>query len=163
MNRSISSKVKTSAEPAIAPLTPAESADLSTVLTASRPEYLAHFHPFAFDTETVRGQIERARRDRYWGIRVAGELAGFFMLRGFDEGYERPAFGVFIAEDFAGRGLAHRALNEATRWCEENAVREMMLTVYEENTAAVRVYENAGFAATGHNRGKIIMSKRLSE
>jgi len=39
-------------------------------------EYLAHFHPFGFEEESVRGQLERARRDRYWAIleQLRGEL-----------------------------------------------------------------------------------------
>jgi RimJ/RimL family protein N-acetyltransferase len=145
----------------LARLTVGEAGELSALLMQSRAEYLAHFHPFGFEEESVRGQMEGARRDQYWGIRCGGRLAGFFMLRGFDEGYERPAFGVFVAEEFARRGLARRALTEAMKWCEENAVREMMLTVYRENTAAVRIYEEAGFVETGRNRTKIVMTKEL--
>jgi N-acetylneuraminate synthase/N,N'-diacetyllegionaminate synthase len=149
-------------DPVIAPLTAAECGELSTILKGSRPEYAAHFNPFGFEEESVRAELEKARKDRYWGMRCGGELAGFFMLRGFDEGYERPAFGVFIAEQFAGRGLARRALAEATQWCEEIGVKEMMLTVYPENTAAVRIYEAAGFVASGGDAKKIIMTKRVS-
>jgi RimJ/RimL family protein N-acetyltransferase len=154
--------VKTPIDPEIAPLSPPEAGELSAILKASSPEYIAHFNPFAFDEETVRTQLLRARRDRFWGLRVGGKLAGFFMLRGFDEGYERPAFGVFIAEQFAGRGLARTALAEATKWCTENGVQEMMLTVYRENVAAVRVYEEAGFVATDPGAAKFIMTKRLT-
>jgi RimJ/RimL family protein N-acetyltransferase len=147
----------------IVPLTPSDAGELSAMLCAARPEYAAHFHPFAFDEETVRRQLDHARRDRYWAIRSGGELAGFFMLRGFDEGYERPSFGVFIAERFAGRGLARRALAESIKWCEQNAVAEMMLKVYRENAAALRIYEEAGFTIAETRGNEIVMTKRLRQ
>lgn len=153
--------MKTPIDPEITALTPLEAGEISRLLTASRGGYVAHFHPFSFDEANVQAQLERARRDRFWGMRSGGKLVGFFMLRGFDEGYERPAFGVFIDEQFAGRGLARRALAAATQWCEEKGIKEMMLTVYPENAAARRIYEEAGFAATGHNAKNIIMTKRL--
>lgn len=117
--------LKTQTEPEILPLTPSDAAEVSTMLRAATPEYAAHFRPFGFDDETVREQLRHARRDRFWGMRSGGrrELAGFFMLRGFDQGYERPAFGILIAERFAGRGLARRALTEAAEWCRRNGIK----------------------------------------
>ncbi len=85
------------------------------------------------------------------------------MLRGFDEGYERPSFGVFVAERFAGRGLARRALEESVKWCGQNGVAEMMLKVYRENTAALRIYEEAGFAIAESHGNEVVMTKRLRE
>ncbi len=155
--------MKTQLNPEIAPLSLRDAADLSRLLTAAAPEYVAHFHPFEFDGENVRAELERARRDRYWGMRTDGKLAGFFMLRGFDEGYERPAFGVFIAERFAGRGLARRALAASIEWCEKNGVKEMMLKVYRENATALRIYEEAGFAVIKSHGNEVVMTKRLRE
>jgi len=144
------------------PLEAADAAEVSAMLRAARAEYAAHFHPFAFDEGSVRSALERARRDQYWGVQVGGELAGIVMLRGFDDGYAVPAFGVFVAEEFAGRGLGRRALEEATRWCEAKEVTEIMLTVHPENTRAARVYEQAGFVATGERiEGRIVMRKKV--
>jgi RimJ/RimL family protein N-acetyltransferase len=155
--------MKPQAEPDIRPLTPLEAGEVSRMLTASRPEYAAHFHPFEFDEDSVRAQLDQARKDRYWAIRYGGDLAGFFMLRGFDVGYERPAFGVFVAERFAARGLARRALAAATQWCEQNSIREMMLTVNPRNAAARRIYEEAGFVVVERDADHIVMTKRLHE
>ncbi len=133
------------------------------MLKAARPEYVAHFHPFGFEEGSVRTQLERARRDRFWGMREGGKLAGFFMLRGFDEGYERPSFGVFIAESFAGRGLARRALAASIKWCEENGVKEVMLKVYRKNAAALRIYQEAGFTISTSQGEEMVLVKRLGE
>ncbi|MGA3171998.1 MAG: N-acetylneuraminate synthase [Chthoniobacteraceae bacterium] len=148
----------------LVPLTPADAGALSAILTAANPEYVAHFHPFDFDEATIRAQLERARRDRFWGFRAAaGELAGFYMLRGFDEGYERPAFGVFIAERFAGVGLACAALLLATKWCKQNEVKEIMLTVHPENITARRIYEKAGFLVSETGEQRLVMTKQLAK
>jgi RimJ/RimL family protein N-acetyltransferase len=88
----------------------------------------------------------------------------FFMLRGFDDGFERPSFGVYIAEAFANRGLAKLALQYALVWCRLNHVAAVMLKVHPENHYARRVYEQAGFRftevcpRTGHD----ILEKRWS-
>lgn len=110
---------------------------------------MADFSPFAFDEHTVRRQLEHAVRDRYWAFHVGGQLAGFFMLRGFDAGYERPSFGVFVAEKYRGHGLATAALAYAKRWCKEHNVHRIMLKVAASNRAARSIYEKAGFVSVG--------------
>jgi RimJ/RimL family protein N-acetyltransferase len=139
-------------------LTADHSGELSRMLLSGRPEYSQHFTPFSsYEADDLAKWLETAQRDRYWGIRCGEELAGFFMLRGFDEGYERPSFGVYIAKRFANRGLSKLALQYALSWCQLNKVSAVMLKVHPENTYARRVYEQAGFKfievcpETGHD------------
>lgn len=148
----------------IAPLDPAHAPEVARLLGDARAGYVRHFRPFAFDEESLRGIFGAARKDRFWGMRVDGELAGFFMLRGLDEGYARPAFGVFVAEHFGRRGLGRRALEESIRWCTAQGIGEMMLSVHPENVGARRIYEEAGFTATGalSAKGQTIMVKSLA-
>jgi RimJ/RimL family protein N-acetyltransferase len=150
----------------LAPLTAGDAQELAALLRHARTDYVVHFHPFAFDEESVSAQLSAARADRFWAIRDGGALAGFFMLRGFDAGYARPSFGVFVAEKFAGRGLATQALAHALEWCREHGVEEAMLKVHPQNTAARSVYERLGFrragvcGTTGHD---ILVKQIVSE
>lgn len=148
-------------QPMIAPLNPRDAMQVARMLGEASPEYGRHFHPFPFDEETVLARLTAARRDRYWGIWIKEELAGLFMLRGFDAGYERPAFGVFIAERFSGQGLARLALVEAIKWCERSGVSALMLTVEQGNTRARRIYEEAGFAVEAVEGTRTIMARRV--
>jgi RimJ/RimL family protein N-acetyltransferase len=146
------------------PLTPDDAHALAGLLAGERAEYLAHFHPFQLDTGTLAARFDAAREDRYWAIHAGAELAGFCMLRGWDEGYSRPSFGVFVAEAFAGRGLAREALAFCTEHCRARAVETLMLTVHPENLRARRAYEAAGFVRTGTNpkTGHDVLEKRLT-
>ncbi len=148
---------------ASAPLRIEDAAELAALLQGQRLEYLAHFHPFGFDTATIRTKLEAARRDRYWALRSDGRLAGFFMLRGFDEGYARPAFGVFVGEEFAGRGLGRLALEESLRWCRENGCEAVMLKVSPDNPRAKALYAANGFVEIGQceRTGHTMMEARL--
>ncbi len=84
------------------------------------------------------------------------------MLRGFDDGYTRPSFGVYIAERYTQRGLATLALHHALSWCRWNQIPAVMLKVHPDNRYARQTYERAGFQIvepcprTGH----LILEKR---
>ncbi len=138
---------------------------LAALLAEQRSDYLAHFHPFGFDAATLAAQFMAAKRDRFLGIYENEALLGFFMLRGFDEGYQRPSFGVFVAEVTAGRGLARFALERALAWCVESGVEIVMLKVAVENPRARRIYVGAGFEFVGicSATGQEMFEKHLSD
>lgn len=129
----------------ISQLTLEDVPSFSSLLQRDPIEYRQHFIPFSGDSEGLTRLFSYAVRDQYWGIFCGETLAGFFMLRGFDEGYERPSFGVYIAKNFANRGLSRLALDYSICWCRTNDIAAMVLKVHSENTYARRVYEKAGF------------------
>lgn len=130
-------------------LEPADALPLQQLFAAQSDAYLAHFHPFAFTVEAITDVIEKAEQDRIWAIESDGELAGLFMLRGFDAGFQRPAFGVFVAEAYAGRGLAKRALAYSVDWCRDHEVERLMLKVHPDNHRARAAYLAFGFSSIG--------------
>lgn len=142
-------------------LQPYHSEALSALLLDEDPVYGQYFTPFSFEAESLESRLSMVKKDRYWGIRWEGELAGFFMLRGFDEGYERPSFGIFIAESFSRYGLGKLGLYYALSWCRLNGIKAVMLKVHPDNIYARRIYEEAGFQfleiceRTGHSTYEI--------
>jgi RimJ/RimL family protein N-acetyltransferase len=147
----------------IRPLTAADAADLSVLLTRDQADYRQHFQAFDASAESLSRILGSARRDRYWGLRFESTLVGLMMLRGFDEGYEAPSFGVYIAQPWSRKGLGRLALTYAETWCRLSGCSELMLSVHADNGHARREYERAGFRATGEqtSRGHDIMRKRL--
>ncbi len=144
-------------------LTAADAAEFSDMLLESSGAYSEYFRPFPFDRQSVFDMLQKAREDRFWGVYCGAELAGFFMLRGFDEGFARPAYGVLIRERRAGLGLASLALRFALSWCSLQGVSTVMLKVHPNNRVARGIYERAGFKAIGacEKSGQTMMEKIL--
>ena len=137
--------------------------ELSDLLLSAPVEYSKHFVPFAFDRLPISNVLSHAQKDQYYGVYVAGKIAGFFMLRGFDQGYKIPAYGVWIAPHYAGKGLAGLTLKHAMVVCRVNGIDTLMLKVHPKNTVAKRLYERNGFVAVGNDEknGNIIYHKIL--
>lgn len=142
-------------------LTAANAEEVSALLANERDFYGRHFSAFSSESG-IALCLGKAELDRYWGIWIDNRITGFFMLRGFDEGYQRPSFGVYISETFSNRGLAQIALGFVLSWCRVNNIMAIMLKVHPENFSARHIYEKAGFRflevcpRTGHN----VMEKR---
>src|SRR5438045_3309794 len=102
-------------------LTNADAESLSRLLKAAPPEYAQHFHPFAFDRNSIQDVISRAKKDIITGLEIHEgervELAGFYMLRGFDEGYVDPMYGVFVGYEYRNQGLGALTLAHAESVC----------------------------------------------
>ncbi len=133
----------------IRPFTEADLRLIAELLQTATPTYLRFFHPFEFGEETLARLALKTELDLWFTISIearrGAEIAGFYMLRGLDEGFEDPMYGIFIAENFAGNGLARLALAHAEAQCRLNGWRKLMLKMDPENTRACQLYESAGF------------------
>lgn len=112
------------------------------------PDSVRYFHPHPLDEVTAQKIASSAagRRDRYFAAFDGGEVVGYGMLRGWDEGYEIPAFGVCVLPEARGQGLGRELLAWAIAEARAAGAKQLMLKVYPENDGAVRLYERAGFS-----------------
>ena len=149
----------------IAQLTQSDVVALSRLLSIDSDDYKRYFIPFATDEKSLAILLASVVQDRYWGIWFGDTLVGLFMLRGFDEGYQRPSFGVYIACAYSGKGLARLALEYCISWCRLNDINRMMLKVHPENCYARQTYEDAGFVSTEicERTGHTIMERHWGE
>ena len=122
---------------------------ISAMLKANSAEYQHYFYPFSFEEQEIVNILERAQKDKYWGIWKDRQLAAFFMLRGFDEGYDIPAYGICVAETEKGNGLLKLSLQFVFTWCKLYSVPNLMLKVHPDNFVAKETYEKFGFSSTG--------------
>jgi len=135
------------------------------------PNVTSGFDPFPLTTETARKIALEPRRDCYYGALLGGRLVGMSMLRGWDEGFEVPSFGVVVDPEFAGKGIGGRltdfAIAEATRLGSPS----VRLSVYASNPLAHAMYERRGFEEVerrpiernGSRDERIVMMKALRE
>ena len=122
---------------------------LSVLILNSPKDHTKYFTPFSFEEDSIKKIINDAVNDKYFGIFINDELVGFYMLRGFDEGFEVPSYGIWISDKFSGLGLSKLTLQHAITFCKLNGLKKIMLKVHPENTIAKNIYENFGFKQAG--------------
>lgn len=126
-----------------------DAARLANFFQNENPAYLQHFHPFEFSKASLRQKLTQKKLDRWWGVQSSGHLVGLLLLRGFDEGYSRPSFGIVIAEKYQGHGLATRAIQFSKQWVQDQGVDSIMLKVASKNQTAELLYVKNGFIPIG--------------
>ncbi len=121
---------------------------LSALLQTSSSNDQSYFHPFDFDVETIRQHIAKCELDRFFGTFLGPEctLACLHMLRGLDEGYDSPMYGVFVSPEFRGSGLGKLSLYHAIAFSRIKEYPSLLLNVNQSNLRARHLYESVGFS-----------------
>ncbi len=136
----------------IRPLEASDAAALTAFFEALAADETARqfFHPHPFDAPSARSICAGAgrRKDEYFAAFEEGEIVGYGMLRGWDEGYAVPSFGGCVGARSRGRGLGRALLRHALGRAAARGASQVMLKVYPENTAARALYESEGFTFT---------------
>ena len=125
----------------------------------------AHFHPHPLTRAEARRIAERdgIRDDIYFAAVADGRVVGYGMLRGWDEGFAVPSFGVAVAVDHRGAGIGRQLLRWAIAAARERGAERMILKVHVSNVGARHVYETEGFifeaapAADGQVRATLVL------
>ena len=128
-------------------------------------ELTVAFHPFPLNRETAENLLDQSRQDCFFVIEEEGEIIGFSMLRGFDEGFEIPSFGVFVEAAHQGRGAGKYLCKWTLRWCDQTGIDKTRLSVHRENTRAIELYRQLDFiegdSPKGEDgNGKIVMFRK---
>lgn len=85
---------------------------------------------------------------------VDGELAGYIFLQARPTNRDANIDFLGVAESYRHRGIGSKLLAEALAWAfSRSFVDQAILTVHTSNTAAVRLYERAGFHTDSILRG----------
>ena len=133
----------------IRPLGVEDARALSEMLRAQRPEYARFFFAFGFEVDEIARLLAGSGRDVYMGLLLGGELAGFFMLRGWNEGYEVPALGAFVAEKYRGRGLMRLTVEVTKVICRLRGASRVMYKSHPDNAPTKKA------AAMGFTQGGV--------
>lgn len=136
---------------------------LSRKLLEENKNYIQHFIPFDFSEISIEEILNKKKTDKFFGLFLNKELIGFYMLRGFDQGYDVPSYGVWISSNYANKGLSKLTLYHAFSVCKLNNINTLMLKVHPENTIAKKLYEKLGFVKVGIDEkiGHLIYKKNL--
>jgi ribosomal-protein-alanine N-acetyltransferase len=119
--------------------------ELSSLLQNADKEYSKYFIPFNFDLESIKKVLSGVKNDMFYGIYTNQKLIGFYMLRGWDAGYDIPSYGVWISQKYSSKGISKLTLYHAISICKINNVQKLMLKVHPDNLVAKNIYEGFGF------------------
>jgi RimJ/RimL family protein N-acetyltransferase len=132
----------------IRPLGVEDAAAVSALLHAQPPEYVRFFYAFGFAEEEIARVLGGRKRDVYSGMFWRGELAGFFILRGWDAGYEVPSFGVLVDVKHRGRAFMRIALDVSKLICRLAGTPRLMAKIHPDNVSP-RGARRLGLMQTG--------------
>jgi RimJ/RimL family protein N-acetyltransferase len=132
----------------VRPLSVGDAAGLSAMLRAQPADYACFFYAFGFDEAAIARTLTDRARDYYAGMFWRGELVAFFMLRGWDAGYEVPSFGVVVDERQRGRGFMKLALDMGKFVARLNGAPRLMAKIHPENVSP-RGARRLGLVQTG--------------
>lgn len=125
--------VPTDVDCVVRPLLAGDAAAILALLRAQSTAYLRFFHALPRDEAALANVLESRRKDLYHGLFEDGQLVGFFMLRGWDEGYAIPSFGLFIDESTRGRGYLFLTLSMAADLCRDAGAPRFLAKIHPEN------------------------------
>jgi len=140
------------------------SADDATALgnfftaVAADAEAVRFFHPHPFTCELAEELCHRVVvcRDRYYVACYQDHVIAYMMLRGWDEGYTVPSFGVCNHPALRDVGLGQALLTHAVEESRSDGAPQLRLTVFKSNERAVHVYRKFGFVFHEKNERELV-------
>lgn len=131
-------------------------------MRSQSPDYLRFFYAFDADEAALSELLSNAEKDVYSGVFWQDDLAGVFFLRGWDEGYEIPSFGVLIDEKYRGGAFMRLTLDTAKLICRLSEAKILMAKIHPDNVSP-RGARRLGLYQTGieESTGNIIYQMKL--
>ncbi len=114
----------------------------------NRPEITNCFRAFPLNENTAGELLKPPRKDLFFIMEENGRFLAFSMLRGQDDGYDVPSFGIFVDWEHQRGGVGKRLSAWTFRWADQMGAPIIRLTVYEENIQAITCYKRLGFVET---------------
>lgn len=115
-----------------------------------------YFHPHKFTEEAAISILDKISNDWYFGVFICStnfsKMIGYGMLRGWDEGYEIPSFGICILNNYQNMGIGKIIIDYAKLICRINKCSKIRLKVYPKNGRSLQIYRKNGFIFSGETQ-----------
>ena len=109
------------------------------------PSVTRDFHPFALDASAAKIICTETKHDLYFVFLEGNSILGLAMLRGWDNGFDIPSFGILVHRLHHGKGIGRALIAHALVMAQELHAPRIRLTVNADNARAIRLYEKADF------------------
>ncbi|NDJ76064.1 MAG: GNAT family N-acetyltransferase [Chloroflexi bacterium] len=111
----------------------------------NRADVTAHFQPFPLTEESARFICHEEKKDRYYLAFDGEQLIGLSMLRGWDEGYDIPAYGLIIDYRLHTKGFGTVVVNHAFAEARSLGSPGVRITTHATNDAVNHFCRKHGF------------------
>ena len=103
------------------------------------------FSPHELTDAKARELAKYTGKD-YYCIAVDGNhVVGYGLLRGWDEGYDRPSLGIAVDPGERGKGLSKALMAHLHDVARKRGAGVMRLRVKKNNERAIRLYQDLGY------------------
>jgi RimJ/RimL family protein N-acetyltransferase len=139
------------------------------VILADRRASIADLDEMMLDVPRQREHLRRiqTRADALALVAEhAGEIIGFLTM---EPGRRRKVghtaeLGMSVREDWRGMGVGSSLIARAEGWARSTGrIRKICLNVFSENTAALGLYQKAGFAIEGRLRDQVMIDGKCQD
>jgi ribosomal protein S18 acetylase RimI-like enzyme len=120
------------------------------------PEERRLFSPHPFDRESAGRICDYAGPDVYCLMILDGEVVGYGLLRGWDEGYAIPSLGICIAPSRRGGGLGRLMMDFLHTEARRRRCEKVRLKVRKDNERAHALYRAMGYKFVSEEDGFLI-------
>jgi len=114
------------------------------------------FHPHPLTAQQAGVIAHRIGQDLYYAATADGEILGYGMLRGWDEGYAVPSLGLAVAPHCRGRGLGRLLMDFLHEAARIRGASQVRLKVYAHNARAVALYRRLGYRFSDAGAGWLL-------
>ena len=115
-----------------------------------------YFHPHPLTYETAKRVAIYKGDDLYFLQIKDNEIAGYAMLRGWDEGYTTPSLGIAMHPNFRNQGLGRDFMEFLHNQAKAKGATKVRLKVYLGNTGARNFYESLEYSFTDEENSQLI-------
>jgi ribosomal protein S18 acetylase RimI-like enzyme len=105
----------------------------------------AFFSPHPFTDKEAKRLAHYQGKDYYCVALEESRVAGYGILRGWDEGYARPSLGIAVHPDERRKGHAEKIMAHLHDEARKRQAREVRLRVKKDNARAVALYKKLGY------------------
>jgi ribosomal protein S18 acetylase RimI-like enzyme len=129
-------------------------ADFFQTLTKAGDE--REFHPHPLTANEAARRCHYSGKDLYYVLVAGGNILGYGMLRGWDEGYDVPSLGIALHPAERGKGLGKVFMHFLHAAAKRHGATRIRLKVYPHNDQAVRLYEALGYRFESREAGQLV-------
>ncbi len=129
---------------------------LAAMLAAIKKEGMdGWFEPHPSDREHLKTLCAPGKQDLHYLMTRGGDVIGYGLLRGWDEGYELPSLGIAIHPDHRGHGLGLAMMEFLHAAAAIRGSTQVRLRVYPDNHVAIALYRRMGYQFDATEGGQL--------